>query len=156
MGWSILPFQSISLQPSPPANFELTLPAKLLELLSCGGSAEPEQHIILDVAVQLRRRGHELKLVYAAPEARPAVRDDRLINLLGQGRIAYQKLRSGKATGDSRRQAVRLARLNFLAPDIVTAILDGRQPIELTARSLLRVADLPIEWKKQRQVLGFA
>ena len=131
-------------------------PAKLLELLSCSGLAEPEQVVILDIAVQLRRRGHELKLVYAAPEARPAVRDDRLINLLGQGRIAYQQLRSGKAIGDSRRQAVRLARLNFLAPDIVMAILDGRQPIELTARSLLRVADLPIEWKEQRQVLGFA
>lgn len=130
--------------------------AKLLGLLSCSGSTEPGQRITLDIAVQMRRRGHELKLVYAAPETRPAVRDDRLINLLGQGRIAYRQLLSGKAMGEAKRQVVRLARLNFLAPDIVTAILEGRQPIELTARSLLRVGDLPMAWDEQRRMLGFA
>ncbi|MBP8232667.1 MAG: recombinase family protein [Rhizorhabdus sp.] len=129
---------------------------KLLGLLFCNGSVETGKIITLTIPVQMRRRGHELKLIYAAPEARPAVRDDRLINLLGQARIAYRDLRNGKATGASRRQAVRLARLSFLAPDIVMAILDGRQPIELTARSLLRVGDLPIEWNEQRRLLGFS
>ncbi len=129
---------------------------KLLGMLSCSDSVAAGKIITLAIPVEMRRRGHELKLIYAAPEARPAVRDDRLINLLGQGQIAYQDLRTGKATGVSRRQAVRLARLNFLAPDIVMTILDGRQPIELTARSLLRVGNLPMEWNEQRRVLGFS
>jgi len=37
----------------------------------------------------------------------------------------------------------------------VTAILEGRQPVELTARSLLRVADMPIAWNEQERALGF-
>jgi site-specific DNA recombinase len=43
----------------------------------------------------------------------------------------------------------------FLAPDIVEAILDGRQPVELTAARLKRVRDLPYSWDDQRCLLGF-
>ena len=45
--------------------------------------------------------------------------------------------------------------LAFLAPDIVEAILEGRQPVELTAARLIRVCDLPALWAEQRQSLGF-
>ena len=41
--------------------------------------------------------------------------------------------------------------------NIVRALLDGRQPIELTPRQLLRLSkDLPHDWSEQRHVLGFA
>ena len=46
--------------------------------------------------------------------------------------------------------------LAFLAPDIVEAILQGRQPIELTAARMLRIRDLPLSWAEQRQRLGIA
>jgi site-specific DNA recombinase len=50
-----------------------------------------------------------------------------------------------------------LVRLSNLAPDIVRALLEGRQPIELTPTRLLRLSkDLPHEWREQRQFLGFA
>jgi hypothetical protein len=49
----------------------------------------------------------------------------------------------------------RILPLAFLAPDIVEAVLDGRQPIELTAARLKRMRDLPLEWAQQRQRLGF-
>ena len=40
---------------------------------------------------------------------------------------------------------------------IVRALLEGRQPIELTPRQLLRLSkDLPHDWSEQRHVLGFA
>ena len=129
--------------------------AKLLQLLAYG-SEMVASIITIDVAVQIRRRGHEMKLIYAAPEARPTMRDDRLIQLLGQGRDAYQQLCSGGVAKSARQHLVRLARLAFLAPDITTAILQGRQPVELNTRSLLRISDLPIEWKEQRRVLGFS
>jgi hypothetical protein len=48
----------------------------------------------------------------------------------------------------------RLVRLNYLAPDIVAAILDGEQPKGLTRKKLLTF-DLPIDWKLQRALLGF-
>ena len=49
-----------------------------------------------------------------------------------------------------------LVRISFLAPDIVAAILEGRQPGTLTRHKLARMTDLPIEWDVQRRVLGFA
>jgi site-specific DNA recombinase len=50
-----------------------------------------------------------------------------------------------------------IVRLSHLAPDIVRALLKGRQPIELTPTRLLRLSkDLPHEWIVQRHLLGFA
>ena len=43
----------------------------------------------------------------------------------------------------------------FLAPDIIQAIIEGRQPAELTAARLKRMYDLPISWAEQRRLLGF-
>jgi hypothetical protein len=48
----------------------------------------------------------------------------------------------------------RTIQLAFLAPDIVEAILAGRQPVELTPRRLMRIGELPLEWHRQRRLLG--
>ena len=48
----------------------------------------------------------------------------------------------------------RLIRLNYLAPDIVTAILDGIHPSNLTRDVLLKL-NLPMDWTLQRKLLGF-
>lgn len=48
----------------------------------------------------------------------------------------------------------RLIRLNYLAPDILAAITDGRQPAGLT-RGVLMKQDLPLDWALQRRQLGF-
>jgi site-specific DNA recombinase len=48
-------------------------------------------------------------------------------------------------------------RLSYLAPDIVRAVLEGHQPIELTPTRLLRLSkDLPHDWKDSARFLGFA
>jgi site-specific DNA recombinase len=52
--------------------------------------------------------------------------------------------------------ATRVVRLTFLAPDIVAAILAGKQPPELTANKLMADTRLPLDWREQRTVLGFA
>ena len=51
--------------------------------------------------------------------------------------------------------AGRLIRLNHLAPDIVAAIPDGKQPADLTANKLMADPRLPLDWRAQRAVLGF-
>lgn len=45
----------------------------------------------------------------------------------------------------------RVLRLTLLAPDIVEAILDGRQPVGLQLDNLL--APFPVEWERQREAL---
>jgi hypothetical protein len=47
-----------------------------------------------------------------------------------------------------------MLRLNYLAPDIVQAILDGREPSGL---SLIKLSEpMPMAWAEQRASLGFA
>jgi hypothetical protein len=50
----------------------------------------------------------------------------------------------------------RLLRLPSLAPDVVTAIINGKHPVELSAKRLMRLAPkLPTDWNEQRKLLGF-
>ncbi len=74
------------------------------------------------------------------------------------------KLRRDHAVFDKHRTQIgsfcraRLTKLvapHCLAPDIVTAIVEGRQPPTLKA-SMLQDIDLPIAWIDQRALLGFA
>jgi site-specific DNA recombinase len=69
-----------------------------------------------------------------------------MIRLIASGHAAYDQLLAGRGPANTteRSHLVRLARFRFLAPDIVTAIVHGRQPVELTSRSLLRTAELPL------------
>jgi hypothetical protein len=46
----------------------------------------------------------------------------------------------------------RMLRLTLLAPEIVQAILDGRQPAELQLEDLLD--GFPLEWTRQSNTMG--
>ena len=71
----------------------------------------------------------------------------------GEG-IAFAAL--AQREGVSPSYFTRLVRLSYLAPDITQAILDGRQPPDLTAEKLLDHSRLPLAWHDQRILLGFA
>jgi hypothetical protein len=47
----------------------------------------------------------------------------------------------------------RILRLSLLAPDIVDAIIEGREPDELSLRKLR--ATFPLDWREQRRFFGF-
>jgi hypothetical protein len=49
-----------------------------------------------------------------------------------------------------------VVRFSYLAPDLTQAILEGRQPCDLTTEKLLAHSRLPLAWRDQRIVLGFA
>jgi len=55
--------------------------------------------------------------------------------------------------GITRRYVRRLVDLAFLSPELVEAILQGRQPVELTATRLTGL-DLPLDWTDQRSLLA--
>ena len=44
--------------------------------------------------------------------------------------------------------------LAFLAPDLIEAILDGRQSPDLTATKLQRLDRLPLLWDDQRRLFA--
>jgi site-specific DNA recombinase len=74
--------------------------------------------------------------------------------LVGGDGVPFAAL--AKREGVSPSYFTRLVRLRYLAPDITEAILDGRQPRDLTADKLLAHSRLPLTWHEQRTVLDFA
>jgi hypothetical protein len=52
-----------------------------------------------------------------------------------------------RAKGVAPSYVSRVLRLTLLAPDVVEAILDGRQPVELQLDDLLQ--GFPLEWERQ-------
>jgi hypothetical protein len=48
----------------------------------------------------------------------------------------------------------RVLRLGFLAPEIMTAIVNGRQRVGLTAAKLQQDTRLPLLWSEQEKRLG--
>jgi hypothetical protein len=67
--------------------------------------------------------------------------------------MEFSELARHHRVGDS--YISRLFRLTLLAPDITKAILEGRQPPELTGVRLMRDTRFPLNWEEQRRVLGF-
>jgi hypothetical protein len=121
---------------------------------------------ILSVPVRLRRCGHEIKMLIEGTDPFATAKPDaRLIKLLIKARRFNATLVDSdgmpfaalvKREGVSPSYFTRLVRLSYLAPDITQAILDGRQPRDLTAHKLLARSRLPLTWHEQRKVLGFA
>ena len=111
----------------------------------------------------IRKRGRETKLVLG--EVARQDPDPALVELLVEARSLRQAVFDGRVgslrelarrRGREHRAIARTLPLAYLAPDIVEAILEGRQPIELTASKLKQLdADL-LDWNAQRRALGFA
>lgn len=120
---------------------------------------------LLSVSTSKIRRGPEVRLVIADPnhELRQAA-DPALIRLLASAFAASAAMLRAKdrspaevadAHGYTNNYFTLLLRLATLAPSIIQAIVEGRQPAGLTRQRLAKVANLPIGWNEQRQMLGF-
>lgn len=132
--------------------------AKLLQRF--GHAADDDQPLPLDIPIASMFRGHEPRLRLEPPAGR-TTGDPALIQIIASGFAAREQLLAMTEEELARTPATRLshlsryARLSYLAPDIIRAIMDGRQPARLTARVLSRKIALPLSWTEQRRVLGF-
>jgi len=120
--------------------------------------------IRLTIPAELRRAGMEMKFILdGADDGAPP--DAALVRLLARAhslarRLAARPSSTLEEIGAQEKMgapyAARLMRLNFLAPDIVVAILNGKQPVALTASKLMADTRLPPDWSEQRKAMGFA
>ena len=124
---------------------------------------EPAELICLNVEARRKQYGGEVHLV-VAPNSSLSVRYPRpaLIKAVARGRAWYEKLLDGKVvdikslvgeTGLTPHYVRNVFACAFLAPDIVEAILEGRQPLTLKFENLYR--HIPLSWVEQRQQFGF-
>lgn len=145
-----------------PRSIEITVPIDAIAaLLGTLSEAEPDATFTIEVPVRLTRTGRSLRLVHsdgsaaAATAGRP---DPTLIKLLLKARAWWAILAKGEL--DIARLAAahkvtpsyvtRIVRLAFLAPDLVEAILAGRQGPMLTGKTLADAKAVPTAWPEQR------
>ena len=147
-------------------HFHPTRLGMLLDIATASLSSATNEAQILSVPIERHHCGQEIKLLIdGADPFATAKPDARLIKLLIRARRFNTSLVGSdgapftalaKREGVSPSYFTRLVRLSYLAPDITQAILDGRQPRDLTADKLLAHSRLPLAWKAQRTILGFA
>jgi len=143
-------------------------PTAVRERLVIAGEAGAllEPTIITIPSVRVRR-GHQLRLIVPGPEvgrSNPARRDAKLTSIIAEAHQARQLVLANpqhslaqiaREHGRCRTRLGKLVALSCLAPDIVTAIVQGKQPAHLTA-SLLTSMPLALSWAEQRRELGLA
>jgi DNA invertase Pin-like site-specific DNA recombinase len=114
------------------------------------------------VPLQLKRRGVELRLIFASEQANARPIDAVLLKAIARGYGWFQDLASGVAADTlaiARREGLpdnyvrRLIPLAFLAPLLVEAICGGTQPVTLSAAKLTHITALPYAWREQQLLL---
>jgi site-specific DNA recombinase len=120
--------------------------------------------VTLTIAARLKRVGMATKLLIEGEATGTRSAPDRsLLRLLAQAHQYRTLVLQGdgkpisalvKHAGVGASCFARVLRLAFLAPDVVTAILQDRQAPELNAKLLSLQVRLPIGWKDQAAALG--
>jgi site-specific DNA recombinase len=120
--------------------------------------------IRLNIDARVQRCGGEVRLVLS-PDSAAQMQShpvSSLLKALARGRQWLEWIVAGETLGQrsiakrlalDERYVSRVLECAFLAPDIVEAILDGRQPPDFTFEKLRR--RLPVCWVEQRRQLGF-
>ena len=119
------------------------------------------EDIAIRLPIVLKRREGAILIAADRAAASPGGKVDRtLIRAVVLARAWAQDLANGRygsvkelaeQHGLCPSRTMRLAPLAYLAPDIVTMILEGRQPAWLSLKTL--TAPLPLDWREQRERL---
>lgn len=116
------------------------------------------------IPVRIKRHGGRKVVIPApgTPEAQAPEHHEPILNALArayhwQRLLDEGRMRSGveiaRQEGLNQSSVNELLRLTLLSPQIVRALLDGRQPKTLTLR-WLKNHELPADWEAQREVFG--
>jgi len=117
--------------------------------------------VTLHVPFRIVKRGGRKEMQMPDSAVQPRRTDSALVKALARAFRWKHMLESGEYTtiaelaeheGIAPSYMTRVLRLTLLAPDIVEAILDGKQGPEVTLAQVLEPS--PAEWEAQRRVLA--
>lgn len=123
--------------------------------------ADASATITLTSQVRLTRTGRAVRLIHTNGRAATAgTPDPALVNLLMIARRWWARLATGetdiatlaRSEGVNDSWVTRVVRLNFLAPKIINAILEGAQPAALNPSALVST-ELSLDWNLQRDAM---
>jgi site-specific DNA recombinase len=147
---------------------------RLVELLGAqpfdpttqGGKSgeESEEVLTLTVMARLQRVGREMRMLVENSDDQTSA-DPGLLRIVARAHDIQERLMENTdltvhviASQErvSANYVYRLLRLPTLAPEIITAIVNGKNPPQLTAKKLMRMTpQIPVDWAEQRKLLGF-
>ncbi|MGA9254483.1 MAG: recombinase family protein [Roseobacter sp.] len=129
----------------------------LAEAMEMKAAAMNEAVCRINIPMSCKRRGVEMRIIAGDRTAAP---DQTLIRGLRHAHQWADALKSGEAlkhlaqrVGYSERYIRRITSLISLSPKIQSAILDGKQPADLTLETLVR-GSIPLDWARQDQLSG--
>lgn len=118
--------------------------------------------ITLQYPLQMKRCGVETKLIIGGQALGEP--DPELINLIAKARDWYEGLKDRRYSSQlqiaaeyslDKADVSRVLNLAFLSPKIVSAIVAGDHPAEMTVQSLkMSAGNLPSGWQDQANLLG--
>jgi hypothetical protein len=128
-------------------------------------SVHPDDLICLTIEAKLKRSGGEVHLVIPpnSSEVSSHQPNPSLMKAVARARGWYERVLEVKSSdqrsltlhaGMTERYIGKVFGCAFLAPDIVEAILEGRQPRDLTFKNLC--SNIPLSWIEQRKQFGFS
>jgi hypothetical protein len=142
------------------------LATQTIDLTNQEGQTVSESNDILTLTIKarLQRVGREMKMLVENTDDQ-AMADPGLLRIVARAHDIQERLMQNTdltvhviASQErvSANYVYRLLRLPTLAPDIITAIVNGKNPPQLTAKKLMRLTPrIPVDWAEQRKVLSF-
>ncbi|MDQ3540737.1 MAG: hypothetical protein M3440_08630 [Chloroflexota bacterium] len=117
---------------------------------------------LLSFPVERLRRGQVVKLILPGSDPVSTNYDSRLVGLIVEAHVVRKMVleqtgslaQIAERLGKCRGNLADMIRISYLAPDIVTAIMEGRQPPSLKRKTLM-ANQLSLDWSEQRRQLGF-
>lgn len=122
--------------------------------------AGPDQR---ELAIAIVRNGRQAKIVIPPPASREQLPNSSLLKLVAQAFAARAEIDKGGSfqevaghLGCGREYLADLLRTSYLAPSIIQAILEGRQPADLSRKRLVQTNRIPLGWGEQEALFGFS
>ena len=142
------------------------LSAQSINLTTQGRKSDKESGDVLTLMVRarLQRVGREMRMLVESTGEQTTA-DPGLLRIVARAHDIQARLMQNTdltvhiiahQERVSANYVYRLLRLPLLAPDIITAIINGKNPSQLTAKKLMRLTpQIPVDWAEQRKLLGF-
>ena len=117
----------------------------------------------LEVGVNMVRTGRQTRIVIPPPATQSARPNPSLLKLVAQAYAARAEMDRGGSflevaarLGCGREYLADLLRTSYLAPSIIKAILEGRQPSDLSRKQVMQTNRIPLDWRGQESMFGFS
>ncbi|MEO9462339.1 MAG: recombinase family protein [Marinomonas sp.] len=145
-----------------PDRIDIQIDSKTLsDLLDLKKAKDAPDDVVISVDARLTRSGQAMKTIQPSGKSATEDVDQSLIDLLVKAREWWARLSDGKVNiatlareeGITASWITRVVRLNFLSPQIIDAILAGKQPATLVPKRLTNAGQLPYRWDDQASSL---